>query len=360
LQKIGLLTSVKNLNENLNLYLSKKYYAAIRSEGFKNLPSRFTIELTSHCNLNCSFCFQNKEFRNNKDLTIEKIDTLLGRIEKHCKSIVLTGGEIFLRPDIFEIFDLISNKYKKKFFIITNGTLIKGERIKKLINFSDSIIGIQFSIDGSESIHNKLRGSNSAFGLTIDAIASLKDIFTTSISCVITDENFSYLCDVLKIAKKLGVFSVNYSFKMYSNYSDIDISKKFLSLNKDEITTYVCSDSLNYIKVLQMVNEVRNSAKRLGIAVSFVPKIGGGSFQLFCEGNLRSKRKLTCTEFNECRLNSSGDVVHCHLINKSFGNIFNSTLEDIWQSQEYVNFRKIMIDVNLLPVCNYCCKLIVV
>ena len=95
----------------------------------------FQWHLTNRCNKRCSHCYQegyqNKEFTTEELLDIgnqylELLDTYNRLYNINCKGhINITGGEPFLREDIFEILDFFrENKGKITFGILTNGSCL--------------------------------------------------------------------------------------------------------------------------------------------------------------------------------------------------------------------------------------------
>jgi radical SAM protein with 4Fe4S-binding SPASM domain len=74
------------------------------------------------------------------------------------RSFNITGGEPFLRPDLFEILGEIQ-KRGIDVYILTNGTLVNRERAKRLNELG--IKGAQVSIEGPEDVHDSIRGAGS-------------------------------------------------------------------------------------------------------------------------------------------------------------------------------------------------------
>lgn len=61
----------------------------------------FNIVLTELCNANCSHCYMNNNStRKKKTLFKENIDIIIEKIPKNTRTVVLTGGEIFLVKDL--------------------------------------------------------------------------------------------------------------------------------------------------------------------------------------------------------------------------------------------------------------------
>lgn len=120
------------------------------------------IEVTSVCNLACSFCPQTS--RQAKFIKLDTFTNILDQIKPHTKHIYLhVKGEPLLHPKIDELLDA-SHAKGFKVNITTNGTLIQKNRAKLLgkpalrqMNFSlHSFDGHEGSIDREKYLANIL------------------------------------------------------------------------------------------------------------------------------------------------------------------------------------------------------------
>ena len=78
-----------------------------------NIPAWSMIELTYRCNLKCSHCYlpggqsEKSGESGERELTTGEVKKVLDQLaEEGCLFLAFTGGEIFLRKDVFEILDL--------------------------------------------------------------------------------------------------------------------------------------------------------------------------------------------------------------------------------------------------------------
>lgn len=95
-------------------------------------PMRVEWELTFQCNQKCLFCF-NADQKSPKELNFEKIKIIIDKLEKNrVFSIVFSGGEPFLHPEIDSVIKYLSQK-KFKVTILTNGTLISENLIRFIL-----------------------------------------------------------------------------------------------------------------------------------------------------------------------------------------------------------------------------------
>jgi len=139
-------------------------------------PGDFDISLTGKCNLHCDYCFYAHEMHDRPDLSKEEWFTFfdeLGRLG--VRTLTLSGGEVFVRKDFFELLDYIIEK-RMRYSILSNGTLIT-EKILSLFGEKkrrQRLNSIQVSIDGScAEIHDKSRGEG-CFKRAINGLRLLK------------------------------------------------------------------------------------------------------------------------------------------------------------------------------------------
>ncbi len=92
-----------------------------------DLPKRIIYELLSQCNYRCVHCFV--EHENRMPLKEDIIKIMSKAVNEGVSGIVWTGGEPFLRKDIFEIMEALPTK--ETFHVInTNGSLLNEDKLK--------------------------------------------------------------------------------------------------------------------------------------------------------------------------------------------------------------------------------------
>src|SRR5258705_13042900 len=88
-------------------------------------PYAVSFYVTHKCNLACSYCTQKEPDVFSDELPTRETIRLLKRIRKETDSIVITGGEPTLRPDIEELVDAARFECKyPSLLLITNATLM--------------------------------------------------------------------------------------------------------------------------------------------------------------------------------------------------------------------------------------------
>jgi len=115
-------------------------------------PRTAIVMLNRRCNLRCEFC---DHWHHKDELPAAAVDALLRQApEIGVKLLVLTGGEPFLRKDLFDIIDRARDQ-QLTVNITTNGTMLE-RRIRLLSDHPPHSLSV--SIDGLDDTHDQLRG----------------------------------------------------------------------------------------------------------------------------------------------------------------------------------------------------------
>lgn len=158
---------------NNAIFLKRVLHSNFRRPSF---PYKLTFAVTYHCNLKCKTCLiWSKE--PSEELGIDEIGCFF-RKSNGFSWVDLTGGEIFLRPDLLEIVDLIVRNCRSLAILHfpTNGQLADkivsvAEKIRRM---KGAVPVITVSIDGPEDVHNRIRGSNDSWKKAVEAFCALK------------------------------------------------------------------------------------------------------------------------------------------------------------------------------------------
>ena len=180
-------------------------------------PRKVDIAITGKCNLACRYCFYADEMVARTNLPSDRWFSFfdeLGRLG--VMTVCLTGGEVFTRPDLFELIDsLIANRMR--YTLLSNGTLITekmfaqfeiGKRRQRL----DSI---QISIDGSSTeVHD--RSHPKSFGRALHGLKLLKEAgYPVTVRVTVNRFNVDDLENVARLLLEevgLSSFSTNEAY----------------------------------------------------------------------------------------------------------------------------------------------------
>jgi SynChlorMet cassette radical SAM/SPASM protein ScmE len=190
--------------------------------GLCRFPKSLDLSITGRCNLKCRYCFYADEMAALSDMPSARWHALFEELGKlGVQRVCLSGGEVFTRPDLFELIDgVIANKMR--YSILTNGTLITEETLKAFAvgRRRSRLDSIQVSIDGScAEIHDKSRPPKS-FDRALRGLRLLKDAqFPVTVRVTVNRANVNDLPNVARLLLEdvgLGGFSTNEADQMGS------------------------------------------------------------------------------------------------------------------------------------------------
>lgn len=151
-----------------------------------------------------------KKVSDKENLTTTQWKTIMDKIIlAQPNLIVLTGGEPLVRTDFEEIVSYIRTKHNKKMELMTNGLLINGENVRKIIKWFDAI---SISIDGfNEESCAAIRGKG-VFQKVLNTVELLIDNGfkreRLSLSLVETEQNYQQIDQFISLCDRYGVKSV--------------------------------------------------------------------------------------------------------------------------------------------------------
>ena len=120
----------------------------------------------------------------------------------------ITGGEPFLRQDLFPVLEELADK-RIDAYLLSNGTLITKDKAEVLSRLG--VKGVQVSIEGPEEIHDAIRGKGS-LKRSLSGIQCLLDAgIEVTMNTTLSDINASYFPDVIALASSTGVQKLGFS-----------------------------------------------------------------------------------------------------------------------------------------------------
>lgn len=351
----------------------KKVNKVIRPEKLFFGPEFIVLGINNVCNLHCKMCdvgTQNLEtnFAQNLlgshplNMPIDLYKRIVDQTAKFYPKakIGYAFTEPLVYPDLKE--SLLYAKSKGLSTTITTNALNLKRKAEELVEGGLSELFI--SLDGLEETHNYIRGNKRSFQKALEGIEYISTLAGSpaiSVYCVITEWNYKELHDFVAYfdqlpIKHLGFMHQNFvTEKMadahntlyggvyratHSNIEETDFSAIDLKMLRDEI------------KKIQQSN--------FRLKPSFSPEIYDlETLEIFYH-QPEIKLGRTCNDvFSNLMIKTDGSVIPAHgrCYNVSMGNIYENTLEEIWNSTAYGNFRKAIVEAGgQLPACSRCCS----
>jgi MoaA/NifB/PqqE/SkfB family radical SAM enzyme len=339
--------------EPLNRYKWKRHFNKLKREiiaGGIPKPTKTTIELTMRCNLSCQMCFRDSGQKG--ELSFEEFKTIADNLSPSVKQINLIGGEVFLRADIFEIINYLRD-LGLFVRIQTNGTLLDLKKLQKLSGYWN-VTGLGFSIDGPREIHNEIRGSKTAYDKTISAIKDSSGFFSVSVNTVLLDKNFTSIEEIFLSLRDLGIKEYRIEPEMFATPKEVEESGvEPIVANIKDAGRY----SFSAKDLVALKKRLDKLAEERGLKVVIAPRVAEIDAEDFIAGTVRENKKLFCKHLLVPRVDSEGNLVFCHIIKKRFGSLKTESFDELWIGEEIKDFRRNLLEGNLLPVCKRCCRL---
>jgi len=148
----------------------------------------FQWHITNLCNYRCKHCYQDR-FDDQEDLNWQGLkrvsDKILHYALRNRKKIVIniTGGEPFLKEELFLLLDYLDSKEQiQKLVIITNGSLLDEKKIDMLKRYR-KLKEIKFSLEGATALTNDIIRGRGSYEKVMRAVQLIKE--KTNLSCLI-------------------------------------------------------------------------------------------------------------------------------------------------------------------------------
>lgn len=291
-----------------------------------NNPLEFFIQLhlTERCNLTCTHCYQSGKSTDELSLAeirsvISEVADMLGEWSAaydvaFSSSFNITGGEPFLRHDIFPVLEELADK-RIDAYLLSNGILITKDKAEVLARLG--VKGVQVSIEGPEEIHDAIRGKGS-LKRSLAGIQCLLDAgIEVAMNTTLSDINATAFPDVIALASSMGVQKLGFSRlvpsgsgrnllnKMLTKEVLVDLYGRIFSLN---------TGNLKIVTGDPVASQFRSPAGE-DVAGSFP---SGG-----CAAGVSGLTILP-----------DGTVTPCRRLPIPLGNVRTDSLREIWSTSE--------------------------
>lgn len=338
----------------------------------QDCPEKFEVghEPTIRCNLECKMCYQ----RQTRALRQTELDTqavlkIYDMIAGKTSEIKIVGGEPLVRQDIVGLIEFWDKK-NVPIALQTNLTMVSESLVAKLKQFKN-LRAFLTSLDGPKEIHDAVRGVPGSFERLVGAVVKIRrEMLQTEVSIfsmILVDNSLEGVYRVCDIAKNLGIGSVQFLFEQVNTIANVGDTQRILETDlgwrKEDyrINTQVRENLFagsSSEKIKNDLKKLRRYGATIGCFANFVPYNFYNNLDVYLGVK---EKKIFCTKLlnPQIRIVQAGDVVWCDILERSFGNLKEMSLADIWLSKDYQAFRKFLKE-NSLPVCRRCCKAVYV
>ena len=197
----------------------------------------------SRCNCRCVMCDIWKANHDKKEISA-------GELQKHIKhfkklgvrEIVLSGGEALMHSNLWSLCYMLRDN-GIKITLLSTGLLLEKNAPEIVANFKSVII----SLDGSQSVHDKIRNIPQGFEKISAGVKALKDLnsdFSITARCVLQRHNYTDFVAIVAAARKMGLDQISFlaadvstaAFNHVEQWTKERVSE--VALDKEETTEF--------------------------------------------------------------------------------------------------------------------------
>jgi len=303
------------------LSLTPYYRTPYTGRGDRIKPAKlneFWIHTNNSCNLTCTHCLVSSHPGGDPGLPTEAIIQAID--ESHslgARRFYFTGGEPFLRKDIYNLIQHVTQEKNSELIVLTNATLFHDGKAGALKEMDRNRLFLQISLDGAtQDINDPIRGrgtfSKIKQGLMhVDALG-----FHTSLTAVVTRDNLKDLQNIPALTKQLGAKSLHLMWP-HRRGRLVEIKNEHSFPNSQEL--------------LQLVREIKQRSDELEIVFDNYE-----SYKMRVNGQPGTKYDLSNACWDSLCLYSDGHLYpsasFANHPGLDMGNAIKSSIRDLWMN----------------------------
>lgn len=287
-------------------------------------PVGVQVELTEQCNFHCFYCYNfweesKKTSKVGLKLSLDNVRLIMQQIFLNKIPVVtITGGEPFMNKEALFLMIKLAQLHGVSISINTNFSLVREVDLIKISSITNNV-SFLVSLPSADK-YKYVKITKSSEYLYEKVIKNIKTAlgfgFKVSVNMVLTKNNLNSLEETAQLSKTLGIRTFC-ATKALPNIS-VPSNRDFL---------------LNTSEAIESINRIDEISKKIGLSVDILgcyPKcllIKSNAFSRF----LNRSCVAGCTTLT---IGADGNVRPCSHMDKSYGNVFEESLKDIWNKMD--------------------------
>jgi radical SAM protein with 4Fe4S-binding SPASM domain len=352
-----------------DLYYLRKVFPYVVRNFHCDSPGQVAMELSNRCNLRCKMCWFHGEngvgdLYKGLELTTQELFGIVDQLALYTPHIYIGGSEPFIREDFLAILNHIRSRNMPVSFT-TNGTLLDSLAIKKLVAYG--VDEVNFSIDGNEEMHDRIRGRG-VFGKVTQSVIKLaeykkeKACIKPAITVNITITN--NLAGRMKSTVNEIRHSTGDAADFYRLHQLWFISRNELAARQSAISRKLgCSVSgaVSHVLPASLISDPTDLADEimsLGSQpkVTMFPDLQRADIVKYYSERPRFGKRCIAPFFGAV-IKPNGDVKFCPdewIDDYILGNLRSDRFQNLWNSERARKFRKVLLREKSFAGCNRC------
>ncbi|HPX10904.1 MAG TPA: radical SAM protein [Syntrophales bacterium] len=345
--------TARRLHQSFQDRKLRKRVRSFQETGFLALPGAVMFEPTQRCNLRCRMCYQDRAALTGGDELDSGEIGWFFKENPRLRKVTLYGGEIFMRKDLLDIIRSLGPY--RTVILPTNGTLVDERRAADLKEIG-TIATVCVSLDGPAPVHDAIRGREGCFEKATRAVRSLAPFIPVTVTAVIQNDNVHVLPEMVDLCVSLGARKIKYEMERLYGEERMGRARREAGLGERDTAIVRKGRTREYpLETLRAVlGECLRRGRERGVSVTFDPPFLMERLDYCYRDGLREDFRCFCHGFAMGTVAPNGDVIHCHVLRKVFGNIRERPLAEIWNSAEAARFRSRLMENNLTAACENC------
>jgi radical SAM protein with 4Fe4S-binding SPASM domain len=306
----------------------------------KHRPLSVHFDLTYRCNERCVHCYLDHD-DHGELTTAECLKVLDDLARSGTLFLTFSGGEIFLRPDLYEIL-AAARRLHFDISLKSNALLVTPERAARLREFA--VRRVQISVYSDvPAIHDAITKVPGSLERTLAAIPILLEHgLQVKLACPLMQENLMAYRGVMVLAEKLGVpYILDLTITPMMDGSSGPLEHR---ASVSSLLPVLRDPALHGCKP-QPTAEATMAMNALPAALGSAVSSGMESL---------AYEDLPCSAgHNSCYISPYGDVFPCVQLPQAAGNLRREKFDDIWYHAPQLEKLR-AIRESQLPICSRC------
>ena len=246
-----------------------------------------------------------------------------------------TGGEPFIRPDIFDLIRTVTKK--ARLIILTNGLLFKGKRLEELRKCDRESLGLQISLDGADGASNDpIRGPGTFDGICEGIRTAVAEGFQVVVTTAVCRKNAAAVPRITRLVSDLGA----------KNHHLLWPHHRGRALDSVEEYTITAEEAL------QVLRKARAAAEECGIVID-----NWESFKMRAGSERGVRYDLSNAGYESLCVYSDGQVYPSAALADipalRCGSLRRMSLREIWRKSPVLHTLR-ALSVKDKPACREC------
>lgn len=339
-------------------------------------PRQVSVRITNACNHRCAVCGQygrhgymneSEGAKLRETLSFDEQRALVDEMAPHAPIFYYTGGEPFLYPRFSELMNYVKAKGLTA-SVVTNGVRLE-RHAEEMVDHGWDLILV--SLDGPPDVHDRCRNFPGAFETAMAGMEALqrakrargavKPFLATSTT--LSPANAPYLAETFEL---VGGLRPDLMILYLSWFTSEAIGRAHGALLEERLgvtpftwRSYATAFSPEEARSMaEAIRAIRGRSWPHEYVV--IPDLAQKDLPAYYLDPTRMFGYRKCAApFFMVDVMPNGDVVTCRdFIDVCVGNVREAPLLDLWNSERFVAFRRLLIEQGgLLPQCSRCCGL---